>query len=241
MDLKVKREPQRKRTHASTELPFDTIALAPPGGTPPEELILLLHGFAETGERLLRKLAPAIEAARNEPPLLERTLVLAPNAPFLMPHKTERGYGATYSWYFYSPENDEYVIDMAPATEFLRSGLERLGLLALPKRIIGFSQGGFLAPVAAPRLGSVRQLIAIGTEILVDEIPGGIPAGVPYRVDQIHGAQDTSVNPEAARRAHDRLMAAGVAGSFELLRGVGHPIEENVRNSVIAALGRLNG
>jgi len=219
------------RVSATLSLPFDSFRVNPADGAAPRELILLLHGFSESGERMLRKLAPAIP-----PELQGMAVTLAPNAPFLLPHKTDAGFVATFSWYFFEPGANDYYIDMEPSIDFLASGLQALGLAHLPKRIIGFSQGGFMAPIAASRLGNIRQFIGIGCEYLVDEIPGTLPHSVPYRVDAIHGAEDASVDPLKARDSHRRLTAAGVEGSFTMLEGVTHKIDDRVRAEVTRAL-----
>ncbi|NDD92969.1 hypothetical protein EBZ37_12910 [bacterium] len=221
---------ERKRVQVSTSVPMDSCLILPQSKNP-EELLLLLHGFAETGERFLQKILPAIPDT-----LLSRSAVLAPNAPFLMPVKAESQYLATFSWYFYDPTTDEYFIDMKPAVEFLRNGLKELQFLDLPLRIIGFSQGGFLAPIAATQFSNMKQLIGIGCEYLIDEIPGHPPSNVPYRVDAIHGALDESVSPERAKHSHDRLMSQGVLGSFTLLQGSGHRIDEATRLALRSVL-----
>jgi len=227
----------RAKTHGqnrvliSTPIPLDAAIVPPESGDAPEELILLLHGFAESGERMLRKVLPAIPES-----LRARAVIVAPNALFPMPHKTDSGYIMTFSWYFYDPGSGEYYIDMKPAADFLVAGLKAHGVAHLPKRIIGFSQGGFLAPVAASALADVRQFVGLGCEYLVDEIPGG-PEAVRYRVDGIHGERDESVSVERARAAHARLISAGVSGSFTELPEVGHRIDDRMREALSRVLG----
>lgn len=220
----------QNRVIVQTRIPFDSFIQRPASGEV-RELILLLHGFAETGERMFRKIQQALPAR-----LLEHALLIAPNALFPMPHKTETGYIATYSWYFYEPGADDYFIDTRSATEFLAEGIRAHGAWDLPKRLIGFSQGGFLAPIAATALPHVRHLVGIGCEYLVDEIPGVLPDSVPYRVDAVHGSRDKSVDPIRARQSHARLIAAGVAGSFVMVEGSGHRIDDPIRNAVRVAL-----
>jgi predicted esterase len=224
------------RIWVSAPLPFDAASIAPTDGEAPRELILMLHGFAETRARMLKKLASAI------PEELGRSaLVLAPNAPFLMPHRTEQGYSATYSWYFYDPTTDEYAIDMRTSVEFLKQGLEARGLAHLPKRIIGFSQGGFLAPIAASGLENVRQFIGIGCEYLVDEIPVPIRESVPYRVDAVHGSLDESVGIDRALGSHRRLMDLGISGTFQRVEGSGHRIDDAIRAATCTLLAQAKG
>jgi predicted esterase len=227
-----------QRVHASgqnrviinTPLPFDSLIRKPNSGVA-RELVLLLHGFAESGERLFQKL----DAALTDD-IREHALVMAPNALFPMPHKSESGYRVTFSWYFYEPGAAEYYIDMKPAVEFLKEGIRAQGAWTLPKRIIGFSQGGFLAPILASELLEVRQLIGLGCEYLVDEIPGRLPDSVPYRVDAVHGSADDQVNPVQARQSHQRLMDAGIKGSFCLLEGTTHRVDDRMRQAVNALL-----
>lgn len=216
----------------NTPLPFDSLIRKPNSGVA-RELVLLLHGFAESGERLFKKMVPALTEE-----LLEHALILAPNAPFPMPHKTESGYRVTFSWYFYEPGAAEYYIDMRAACAFLEQGIQTHGAWDLPKRIIGFSQGGFLAPILAAGLPAMRQLIGVGCEYLVDEIPGKLPASVPYRVDAVHGSKDESVDPAAALASHQKLMASGVAGHFEMIEGATHRIDDPVRAAIRNALLR---
>lgn len=223
----------QNRVMVEISVPFDAFIRKPGAQAEPRELILLLHGYAETGERMFRKIEGALTRE-----LLDQALVIAPNAPFPMPHKTESGYIATCSWYFYEPGASDYFIDMKPATEFLARGIRAHGAWDLPKRIIGFSQGGFLAPIAASALTHVRQFVGIGCEYLVDEIPGVLSHSVPYRVDAVHGALDEAVDPTRAAESHARLLAAGVIGSFENVAGSGHRIDDAIRAAVRAALGK---
>ena len=127
----------------------------------PDQIILLLHGYSESGGGIFKKL---------EPLLPEKALVIAPNGPFPIPQRTPEGYRMGYSWYFYNPATDEYVFDMDTGIRFLRGLLEQLKLPNLPVRLIGFSQGGYLAPFVARALPQAKQVIGIGCEFLADEL-----------------------------------------------------------------------
>jgi len=213
-----------KRLTVQSHLPFD-YWLRPTAS--PAELILLLHGFAETGERILSKLVSTLP---------ENAVVVAPNGPFLMPHKKDDKYFATYAWYFYDPALAEYFIDMQTAVECLQHGIEALGMKVLPKRIIGFSQGGYLAPIVAQSLEGVTQVVGISCETLVDEIPG-YPQFRPefrpqFRVDAIHGSMDEAVSLRDAQSAHLKWTRSGFPGTFSTLDGVGHRIEDTVRSAL---------
>ncbi len=229
-----------KRNHAKlptriqvpVSIPLDA-EIRTPSEAEPQEVLILLHGFAESGERILRKLEAGFPVQQ-----LKRSVIWAPNAPFPAAHKKEEGYSLTFSWYFYDPSADEYFIDMMPAIEFVRQGLEKMGWSDLPKRVVGFSQGGYLGLVLCGHLENVRQFVGVGCDFLVDEFPGRLPENAPDRVDGVHGAQDDIVSPSQSRASHARLLQAGVEGKFELIEGSGHRIDDRIRDAVGRALAR---
>lgn len=205
-----------------------------PFSVEPKEVLILLHGFAESGARILRKLEEGFPRSVEK-----QSVVWAPNAPFPAAHKKDDGYSLTFSWYFYDPQADEYFIDMQPAIEFIQRGLEKMGWSDLPKRVVGFSQGGYLGLVLCTHLKNVRQFVGVGCDFLVDEVPGRLPEAAPHRVDGVHGAGDDIVSPTQSRASHARLLQAGVEGKFELIEGSGHRIDERIRDAVGRALGRV--
>ncbi len=210
------------RLYVSAPLPFD-YRIRPAKTAEPRELILLLHGFAESGQRILEKLEPLLPA---------EAVVLAPDGPFPMPHRAEHGYIMTHSWYLYDPLTKEYFIDMQLALGFLANGIAQLKLAHLPKRIIGFSQGGYLAPFAAQKLSDVRQIIGVACEYLSDELTGALPA----RIDAVHGSADEVVALGDARSSHAALLARGVTGTFFEIEGSAHRIDGPIRKQIQALL-----
>jgi predicted esterase len=195
----------------------------------PREMILLLHGFSENGARILRKLSPYLPSD---------AYLLSPNGPFPVrrrspEHPTHLG----YSWYIYDPARDEYDIDMRVAIDYLNKGMESLGLANLPKRVIGFSQGGYLGPVAAPRLVGVRQVIGLGCEVLIDELA----SDYQIRTDSVHGVKDEVVSIESARKTHGAFLekkGTGL-GTFVELTETGHRIDRAAGEAVKSLLARF--
>src|SRR4051812_21402659 len=122
-------------------MPFDYQIRKPSGGEP-RQLVLLLHGHGETGQKILDKLAPVLP---------EDAVVIAPNGPFPISEWVgtdwkERTVKFTFCWHFYEPKTDAYYIPPDTSIAHVCGGLKKLGVLHLPKTIIGFSQGGYLAP-----------------------------------------------------------------------------------------------
>lgn len=204
----------------------------------PRELVLILHGFKLSGKIVYDKLASSCPAD---------AAVLAPNGPFPLPERKEDGsYRAGFSWYFYDPVKDVYFIDMRVAIELLTGLVRELGFEDLPKRVVGFSQGGYLAGLAALELKNVVQVVAVAASHLPEEIEEALrskerswPQGM--RMDSVHGAKDDVVSIEEARQAHEKLAARGVLGRFVVLADEGHRLSPAVRSAVSELLSLSAG
>lgn len=203
----------------------------------PARLYLLLHGFGQTAWSLWKRLEPALPAA---------AAVLSPNAPFPMPRRVPASGGRKgpessdegewvvgFSWYFYNPDTDEYFIDMEIGVHFLQELVRKLGLESVPMTVIGFSQGGYLAPFLAQALSNVDHVVGIGCQFLVEEL--SLP--VRFRLDAIHGERDERVSPELAKAYHKRLVEAGTRGEFVLVPEAGHGVNASVLNELWRLLG----
>src|SRR5690349_17062821 len=88
----------------------------------PAELIVLLHGYSETGEKIFDRLKDYLPSA---------AAVLAPCGPFPIPQRkggdtTKVEHEMGYSWYFYNFKTDEYVIDMDSAIRYCTGLIHQL-------------------------------------------------------------------------------------------------------------------
>lgn len=185
-------------------------------GSADGRLFLILHGYQLSARSMLNRLQPALPAGA--------TLVI-PEGPFPVPQRTTTGYKAGYSWYFYDPASDQYLVDMETSLCLLQKLHQHLGLGARPLTIIGYSQGGYLAPFAAARLRHTQRVIGLACHFLVDELPRPLQ----FRMDAIHGVQDATVDPVGAQTAHAKLVAEGVKGDFYQLEDTGHEVNEAMR------------
>ena len=183
----------------------------------PTQLIVLLHGYGETGAKIFKKC---------EPFLPKNAFVIAPNAPYPQVERTPNDIKVGFSWYFYDPRTDEYFIGPEISSLVLQGLVERLNFASLPVTLIGFSQGGYLAPLAAKRIKNVRRVIGIGSTVLHHEFEFPIS----FELDLIHGDQDEIVHPEAAQQAHSDFLKKGGKGSFHLISGVGHRITPEIQS-----------
>jgi predicted esterase len=204
------------RIDVRTEIPFDYVLREVEGAS--RELILLLHGYSESGKRIFGKL---------ESVLPRDAVILAPNAPFAFAERRDGEYRMAHSWYFYNPKTDEYVIDMAPSVSFLMNAIEKMGYGNLPLRIIGFSQGGYLAPILGEKLPQTKQVIGLHSEFLCDELGPRLA----FRTDNIVGAEDEIVPPDPCERSFRVIAGRSLGGEFFKLP-VAHRIDEQVARKV---------
>src|SRR6185437_10372783 len=91
---------------------------------------------------------------------------------------------------------------------------------ALPLRIVGFSQGGYLAPFLAERVPQARQVIGIHSTYLYEELGSTLS----FRTDNIVGERDPIVEPEISRRSHAEVVRRSKGGEFICLPGIGHEL-----------------
>jgi predicted esterase len=190
-----------------------------PEASDAKELVLLLHGYMESGKRIFEKLVSSFP---------KEIAVIAPNGPFLIPIKKSDGYKAGFSWYFHDPASNDYFINMETAVSYLSGGIEKLGFKSHPKRIIGFSQGGYLALILGSELDHTRQVIGIACEYLFEELV----KPVLFRVDAIHGDLDSVVSLEGAKTSHVNLKKLGVKGDFHTIPNLDHRISNEVKDSL---------
>jgi predicted esterase len=198
----------------------DAFVRAPLGGAKPSRVFLLLHGYSQDGQHIYKRLESAILAWEQSSG--GQALIVAPSGTYPQPTRGENGWRVGYSWYFYNDETDEYYIDMENAVLLLNGIVAQAtgNAAKVPVTVIGFSQGGYLAPFFAKSCPQVDHVIGIGCEFLKDEIADPIR----FRLDGIHGADDEVVDGLNSRKSHAALLARGVQGSFQLLSGEGHRI-----------------
>ncbi len=180
-----------------------------------KELIILLHGYQQMGETVLHFMESSFD---------ERFVVISPNGPYPVPYKHRTGYRLGFAWYYFDPQTGIYSIDMSLAVEYVKALADTSPWAHLPKRIVGYSQGGYLAPFAALALENVKQVVGVNCrfrdEVLMDPLP--------FRLDAVHGAADAMVDPERAQKSHQAIIVRGSQGQFNLVPERGHQIDRHI-------------
>ncbi len=192
-------------------------------------LIIALHGMGQSGAIFAERTASKIGGHDR--------VVLIPDGPlpFEVNVKGERREGK--AWYIYTGDQEAFLESVKKTEAHLLDLIDRVieSTEADPDRVwlMGFSQGGYAAGVVALRhCARFAGLVSVSSRIKAEILDGErAPDGAP-RLFALHGASDTSVNPEAARESVEQLKALGFDATFELFDS-GHRIND-------AMLLRLN-
>lgn len=176
-------------------------------------LVLLLHGLDERGLRIMRKLMKYLPESAH---------ILAPNGPFPLPRpKSDRtDYG--YTWYFYDRFTQSYHVDQTLALSLLKSLLSEKNHGNLPITVIGFSQGGYLAPLLAYEDLNIKTVIGLGCEFR-ERFFKSAPT---FRLYGLHGDQDVIISPENSRGCAEALLKKNITVDWKLVPGAAHEINQ---------------
>ena len=181
----------------------------------PKSIILLLHGLDERGLRIYRKLLKYLP---------EDAYILAPNAPFPLPREKADRLDFGYTWYFYDRFTKSYQIDQTFSVGLLLNLLQTCNPNQLPVTIIGFSQGGYLAPLVGFEDKNTKLVVGIGCEFR-NHFFQNPPA---FSIAAIHGSLDTVIPPDMPKNEIDLLRNKGISVSWHLVPETKHEISPQV-------------
>lgn len=176
----------------------------------PSEVILLLHGLGERGKRIFRKLLPYLP---------KEALVIAPNGPFPIQRNKTSKIEFGHSWYFYDKIEKQYFINQDLAKFWLRDLLKIENPKSLPVTIIGFSQGGYLAPLAGKEITETKLIIGLACEFRTTLIHEKLP----FEMVAVHGEEDQIIPMSMAQNEIALLKNIGINVDFHSVKG-GHEI-----------------
>jgi len=207
--------------HQQTIHPAWNVSYASKPAQAPRRLVILLHGFQQTGSLILNMLEDCFD---------ESCLVISPNGPFPFPYKNANAtsYRLAYAWYFFDPKTNVFGVPMDLAVNYLSELVSKLDAAPLPKWVIGYSQGGYLAPFAANALTGVERVLTINARFRSE----ALKESYPYRCDAVHGVDDAMVDFDRSQRCHAEILATGNRGRFHAIAGAGHRITRELRDGV---------
>jgi predicted esterase len=181
----------------------------------PKRVYLLLHGYLLDGEFMINKFKDYLPSD---------SLIISPNAPFPVPVKKKEFYIPKYAWYFFDSTLKKYYIGLEPAKDFIKSILVKFNPENLPITVIGYSQGGYLAPKIAELEFPIEKVIGIACTFRNKNFE--YSPKVSYH--QIHGIDDIIVDPANSQEEFSELKKLGNIGEYHLLESTTHKIDENI-------------
>lgn len=185
----------------------------------PKRVILLLHGYGEKGQKIFKRLIDYLP---------HDSLVIAPNGPFPLPAKTDEGYKLSFAWYFFDPIREKFFIDYDLPSELLKNFYPQFKLPDLPLIIIGYSQGGYLAPFVGEKIPQTKHVIGINCRFRYDKLGQNLK----FILDGIHGKNDLVVDPQRALESFEVLKKRGTKGNFYFIENEAHLLSEPIKKKV---------
>jgi len=197
---------------------IDGPRVLPRGGSRPDRLVVLVHGYGADGNDLIG-LAPHWQQ------FLPTAAFVAPNAPQRC-DMSPMG----YQWFPITKLDPKAMlagVESAAATlaQFIDDELARHGLPADRLALVGFSQGTMMSlhvglRRAVPPCGIVGYSgVLAGSEVLKEQMMGKPP------VLLVHGDADQMIPVQALYASANALGEAGVRVRWHVSRGVGHSID----------------
>lgn len=192
-------------------------SLQPLSGKPPQQIVLLLHGYGSNG-------ADLISLAAHWRNALPNALFLAPNAP----HKCDMGAG--YQWWPLTAFTPQALAAGATRAAgaldaFIDRKLTQYELSEAQLAIVGFSQGTMMAfHVGLRRRAQVAGIVGYsGTLTGAPELSHQIVTKPPVLL--IHGSADPVVPVAALHAAKSELQRLGLSVTTHVSPGLGHSID----------------
>ncbi len=187
---------------------------------PHKPLLILLHGFSDSGASFFRRVAPALD---------ERFEIFAPNGLFPQPSRQEGVWKEAYAWYFADLEKKKIYIDPEVSAKAVAGIIQDLGAVDRPKILVGFSQGGYFLPFLASQLKNVQRLIAIGSGFRPDDFKA-LQLRLP--VCAIHGDADDVIALAGSQKEFHALGTHNTKGEFHVIPGMTHSINDQGREKL---------
>lgn len=173
------------------------------------KLTLLLHGYSQSARSFSHMFGDDLDSLDW----------VCPQAPLPVPVQTKSRVLLGYSWYFYDAHTKNFLVPMDISIRYLLQVLKSENLLTRIHRIIGYSQGGILAPFVAQQIPSVEKVILLAGRLRPEDL---FKRPVSFRIDSIHGEKDAQVEYALSKTNYEESVRRGLRGEFITLPEVGH-------------------
>ncbi|MAG57430.1 MAG: hypothetical protein CMJ83_14155 [Planctomycetes bacterium] len=189
----------------------------PVGGWP---LLVLLHGYGQSGAAMAERLDGFGDAPYAR---------LWPDAPFPIELQRDERRVVGHAWYQYTGDQDAFVRALDFGRAHLRTLLDSVAAdhCVDPSRamLCGYSQGGYLAGVAAFKdRDRWCGLVAIATRVKTEVVATELASAKGFPALLLHGSRDCFIDADRQRESAEVLAAHGVDVRLEVWDG-GHGLK----------------
>ena len=132
----------------------------------------------------------------------------------------------SYAWYFFNPHTKKYFIKPNVPAELIKGLCNHLKIKE-SIHIIGYSQGGYLAPFLGQEFKN-SIVYALNSNIRKDLLSPIID----YKYIAINGARDEVVDPISATDSFQELITSGNQVVSHILSQTGHGIDQQMINQL---------
>jgi len=211
------------RGNTEIDIGFNSYIIDPISGQKPDSIVVLLHGYGDTGENFIL-LGPLLGE------FLPSTLFVAIDGPIAC-----KTIPQGKQWLRTSQNNKSELFKEIRAltislNKYLDNLLNEYNLPSKKLAFLGFSQGARVALHAGLRR-TCAGIVAISGSYLDDPTTAtNLPT---HHILIIHGINDTKAPVNLARESYNKLAALNIPVTLEILQGVEHDID--VQGLVMAA------
>lgn len=184
-------------------------------------VLLFLHGFAQSSIFMRKKFISEIKKRKLD---TDYTL-LWPNGPIPLMGKKE----LRFAWYLFDSETKTYLTPPENSIQLIQGLVNELKLDKLPLWIVGYSQGGYLAPFLAYHLENAEKVVGISAEFKEEYLPERLD----FKLDAVHGRLDEVVSCERSRISHQKIIQNKNQGHYTILENEGHSLSPSLISSAL--------
>ncbi len=228
--------------HQCISLTNDNWELSKEGQLTPtgDEIILLLHGYSESAHKIYKRIGRSLDQAINKSD--KRYSIIALNGLYPLPkhfpldgkRDPHEDLLAGFAWYFYDQREDKFLIDYSVPVATLTSFLKEINSHDLPTSIMGYSQGGYLAPFVGLAYGPTKQVMGINCSFRFDLIKDQYES-IPFALNQVQGSEDEVIDRELSHKRYEQLnQFYKIKGSFQWVEEANHWLTPHTRDAAIA-------
>lgn len=156
-------------------------------------IAILLHGYGQNSDIVIEDFKDTLD---------KDYYWIIPNGVFPMPKKRADKISYKFAWYFYDNHEQKYYIDFKYPCSVLSNFIDQIDDKNRPVTIIGYSQGGYLAPFLGQAIERTTKVIGINCnyrhDMLEDEFN--------FDLFSIHGNSDPIVDYKNSQNSFEKLV-----------------------------------